>query len=109
MKFLTAEAARLNVTVESADLPSHQAARYLHTERRIVVNADLPILDTWKAVALALGYANNADGLDDDEALARAKEHAARLLIERSKTLDVETLALGVALTTDFPHTTLPE
>jgi hypothetical protein len=87
MKSLLREAERLNVVIEVGNLPRGEAARYVPSSRRIIVNVTLDPIDAWQAIAIGLGHAHHSDTQSGEPATARAKSWAHWLLATSSKDL----------------------
>lgn len=61
MNSLFAEAARLNVTIESGNLPASERSRYIPSQRRVIVATGLSPLTAAEAVAVGLSHAEHND------------------------------------------------
>lgn len=72
MDYLLDEASRLNVSVETAELPGGEQGRYLHESRRIIIDSRLDPIQERDALRLALGHAYHGD----QEATVASRERA---------------------------------
>lgn len=81
MNYLLHEAQRLNVTVEMGMLPTPEVSRYIHEERRIILQVGLANLDLHEALAVALGHAYHGDVVASDWRTGRAEDRAVEVLL----------------------------
>lgn len=95
MKYLTDEAARLSVTIETAALPGNEIGRYIHQDKRILIREDLTFMQGLVALSIALGHAFYGDETDTPATATRAEEHAAGLMLARERCLVSDDMALA--------------
>lgn len=88
--YLTDEAVKLHVTIQTAKLPGNEQARYIHADRRIIIRAGLDEAPARKALAIALGHAYYGDEQATEATVARAQFYALAMLVDSAR-VQIET------------------